>query len=202
MQKNRKRRIISAKECKHDLDEHLSILFNAVEQGIDNYNDILSLFPVQSRVRALEANVLNSKIIESVQQNFPEHWKFGKFKRFILRIEGYNILFKKLNNKDLPMNVRTKHVEAIEYQYQTSLFDDSSFSDSIEPIVFLGYKKDKWGTIYDPKLVYIDEGEIKWTISCSEAASEKVIPINPLSINPPQISIRADKVQKGTKKSM
>ncbi len=198
----RKRRIISAKECKCDLEKHLGILFQSVDLGIDSYNQIIPLFPVESRVRTLEASLLNSKIIEAIQQNFPEYWKFGRYKRFILRVNGYNILPKKLNNKNLPMNIRTKHVMAIENQYQSSLFDDPSFSDTIEPIVFLGYKRDKWGAICDPKLVYIDEGKIQWTISRSDIVSEQIILLNPLSINPPQISIRADKVQRGIKKSV
>jgi hypothetical protein len=201
MQKIKKRKIVSAKECKHDLELHLELLFYAVDQGIDNYNQILSLFPVESRARALEANILNSKIIEAIQGNFSENWKFGKYRRFILRVNGYNILFKKLNNKDMPMNVRTKHVEAIENQYQLSLFEESSFSEVIEPIVFFGYKKDKWGAIIDPKLVYIDEGQIKWTISQSDVTEEKTIAINPLSTNLPQISVRPQ-IKKNIKKTV
>jgi len=201
MQKIKKRKIVSAKECKHDLKPHLELLFYAVDQGIDKYNQILSLFPVESRARALEANILNSKIIEAIQGSFSENWKFGKYRRFILRVNGYNILFKKLKNNDMPMNVRTKHVEAIENQYQLSLFENTSFSEVIEPIVFLGYKKDKWGTIIDTKLVYIDEGEIKWTISQSDITEEKNIVINPLSTNQPQISVRPQ-IRKGVKKSV
>ena len=103
-----KRRIITAKECKQDLKNHLEMIFRSVENGINGYNEVSSLFPVTARARALEANVLNSKIIESIQNSFPEYWRFGKYRRFVLRINGYNILFKKLNNKDLPMNIRTK----------------------------------------------------------------------------------------------
>jgi hypothetical protein len=201
MQKVKKRRIISAKECKHDLKKHLEVLFESVNQGIDNYYQILSLFPVESRIRALEASILNAKITEAIQSNFSENWKFGKYRRFILRINCYNILFKKLDNKDMPMNVRTKHVEAIENQYQLNLFEESSFSNVIEPIVFLGYKKDKWGTITDPKLVYIDEGRIQWTISRSDITEGKNVVINQLATNPPQISVRPQ-IKKNVKKSI
>lgn len=201
MQKIKKRRIISAKECKHDLEQHLVLLFKSVSQGIDNYNQILSLFPVESRVRALEANILNSKIVEAIQLNFPENWKFGKYKRFILRVNCYNIFFKKLTNKDMPMNVKTRHVEAIENQYQSNLFDDPSFSDVIEPIVFFGYKKDKWGAIIDPKLVYIDEGQVQWTISESDIKRERTVVLNPLSTTPAQIHVRPQ-IKKDIRKSI
>lgn len=198
-----KRRIITAKECKQDLKNYLEMIFGSVENGINGYNEVLSLFPVAARARALEANVLNSKIIESIQNSFPEDWRFGKYRRFVLRIDGYNILFKKLNNKDLPMNVRTKNVVAIENQFQLNLFDDPAFADTIEPIVFFGYKKDKWGVIVDPKLVYIDEGKIKWTISKSEIKMEQtlesVIPINTSTEERPKVFIRENIIKQKRK---
>lgn len=194
MDKNPKRRIISAKECKHDLREFLMLLFRSVNQGIDKYNEIISMFSLDSRVRCLESTVLNAKIIESLQSNFADKWRFGKYKRFILQLNGYSIFPKKLNYKDLPMNIKTKFVEAIQNQSQTSLFDNSSFAETLEPIIFLGYKQNKFGEIIEPKLVYIDEGKLKFTINESDIFNENMdddnMPTGP--INVPDITIRPD----------
>lgn len=201
MQKKEKRRIISAKECKHDLKQYLVLLFESVNKGIDDCNHVLSLFPVEARARALEANILNSKIIESIQKSFSEKWKFGKYRRFILRINSYNILFKKLDNKDMPMNVRTRHVDKINNQYQFNLFDEFSANDAIEPIVFFGYKKDKWGAIVDPKLVYIDEGQVVWTIAEADVLNEEMTVLHPMKTESPQVHVRPQ-LKTNIKKSM
>jgi hypothetical protein len=64
------------------------------------------------------------------------------------------------------MNIKTEHSDAIINQVQLDLFEESGDSSaSAEPIVFFGYKKDRFGVIGEPKLVYIDENRIKWTIA-------------------------------------
>jgi hypothetical protein len=75
------------------------------------------------------------------------------------------MFFKKLNTRDFPMNIRTKHSDAIVNQLQGELFEGTGdLSASAEPVVFFGYKKDRFGIIGDMKLVYIDEDKVKWTI--------------------------------------
>lgn len=68
------------------------------------------------------------------------------------------------------MNVRTKLVDAIANQLQLSLFDD--YPEVIDPIVFFGYQKDKVGGITNPKLVYIDENQVRWGIDEAEVKVE------------------------------
>jgi len=157
-----KRRLASLNECKIDLATELPIMFKAFQNAVTLYEKEITLTPPESRARAFEASLLNSKMIQSIQTFFPNNWKFGKYKRFLLNVQGYTVLFKKLNNKDMPMNITTSHSDAIMNQYQTSLFNNHSFS--INPILFFGYKKDKFGNIQNPKLVYIDEDQVKWTI--------------------------------------
>lgn len=158
-----KRRLATSKECQVDLNEQLPIMFKAFTEAVRMYETEIIQTPPQSRARAFEASLLNSKMIQSIQSNFPVNWKFGKYKRFILNVQGYTILFKKLNSKDKPMNISTDHTSAILNQYQTSLFWNTTFS--INPILFFGYKKDRLGNIYDPKLVYIDEDKVQWTLT-------------------------------------
>ena len=90
--------------------------------------------------------------MQCIQKYFPVNWKFGKYKRFILRVNGYNVLFKKLNGKDMPMNVKTVLSDAIANQLQYSLFNDSP--EVADPIVFFGYRKDKFETLH-PQNLYI-----------------------------------------------
>lgn len=57
----------------------------------------------------------------------------------MLRINGYIILFKKLNRKNMPMHIDSKVYQAIENQMQGTLFARND--DFIEPILFLATKK-------------------------------------------------------------
>ena len=170
MKKNQKRRIVSKKECLHDLKDELQIMFEAFREAIKLYEQEVVLTPPESRVKGFEASLLNSKMTQCIQKHFPSNWKFGKYRRFVLRVKGFNVLFKKLNNKNMPMNVRTVLVDAIANQLQLSLFDD--YPEVIDPIVFFGYQKDKAGGIMNPKVVYIDENQVRWEIDEAEVEVE------------------------------
>ncbi|MBI9052339.1 MAG: hypothetical protein JEY96_00885 [Bacteroidales bacterium] len=174
---NQKRRLASLEGCRLDLKEELPLLFRAFNQAFTAYEREVVQTPPEARARGFEASLLNSKMIQSIQSNFPVNWKFGKYRRFTLRIKGYIVLFKKFNNKGLPMNIKTKSVAAISQQLSLSLFDEESYV--AEPILFFGYKKDKIGNIAAPKLVYIDEDKVKWTITQDEISIIKTTSIPP-----------------------
>lgn len=158
-----KRREASIDGCKHDLKKELSLLFKAFNEAYSAYEKEIIQTPPEARARCFEASLLNSKMIQSIQNNFPLNWKFGKYKRFTLRVNGYVILFKKLDKNDKPMNIKTNAVTAISQQLTIPLFDDSTYV--AEPILFFGYKKDKIGNIHDPKLIYLDEDKVRWMIT-------------------------------------
>jgi len=168
----KRKRIINAKECEYDLREVLGGLFNAFQNAVRNYEKEIVQTPFSARCRGFEASLLNSKLIQSVQSIFNENWTFGKYKRFMLRINGYIILFKKLNGKDMPMNIPTRFSSSIQNQEQGNLFD--MFDDGTEPILFFGYNKNRFGEIINPKLVYIDESKVKWTISESDISTPDI----------------------------
>ena len=166
-----KRRIASQKECQFDLKKELPLMFEAFKSAHQAYEREVRQTPPQARARGFEASLLNSKMIQSIQEYFPDHWKFGKYKRFTLRVKGYIVLFKKFNSNGLPMNIQTKRVDAIANQQVLSLFDDSTMV--YEPILFFGYEKNRLGEILNPRLTYIDEQKIKWLIT--EEMAEGVI---------------------------
>lgn len=173
MNKFCKRKIISKDECLHDLESQLQTMFQAFSEAVKLFEQEVVLTPIVSRAKNFEASLLNSKMMQSIQKYFPDNWKFGKYRRFILRVNGYNVLFKKLNKKDMPMNVKTFLSDAIANQLQYSLFNDSP--EVADPIVFFGYRKDKFGNILDPKLVYIDENLVKWVIENSDIKETKTV---------------------------
>lgn len=156
-----KRRQVSRDECLQDIKKDLPKMFKAFNKAVKLFNKTMEDIPFSARVR-LDAPLLNSRIVQCIQEEFSSNWKFGKYKRFVLRISDYLILFKKLDNKNKPMNIQTKHVNSISNQLQLTLFNDCSFF--AEPILFFGYKKDKSGEIFSPQLVYIDEDMVKWII--------------------------------------
>lgn len=176
-----KRRLATETECQLDLQKELPLMFNAFSDAFAKYEKEIIQTPVQARARAFEASLLNSKMIDSIQNTFPNNWKYGKYKRFILRVQGYSILFKKLNGKDRPMNINTNYSSAISNQFAMSLFDEGT--TSIDPILFFGYKKDRMGNIVEPKLVYIDDNLLKWTLTEDNIQMNSVIQIVPVAVN-------------------
>lgn len=168
-----KRRLASETECRFDLKQELPKLFEAFKNAHQAYELELRQTPPLARARGFEASLLNSKMIQSIQDIFPESWKFGKYKRFTLRVSGYTVLFKKFDSKGRPMNIKTKSAMAISEQMSLSLFGDSM--DVFEPILFFGYQKNRLGLISDPKLVYIDEDKIKWIINGDSVITTKTL---------------------------
>ncbi|MBW2960418.1 hypothetical protein [Mesonia aestuariivivens] len=158
-----KRRLATLQGAKFDLEKELPLMFKAFREAYELYEMEISNTPPQARARAFEASLLNSKMIQSIQKYFPNHWRFGKYKRFTLRTNGYIVLFKKLDNYNRPMNVKTKSVLAISQQLSLPLYSEANFVE--EPILFFGYKKDKVGNIAEPKLVYLDEERVKWIVT-------------------------------------
>lgn len=176
-EKINKRRIVTSKECEIDLKYSLESIFDAVIRGIDKYNEIRVLFSPQSKTRGFDAGALNTAIVESLQKTFPDNWYWGRYKRFILRLSNYLFLVKKLNDKGLPMNAKTRHNESISNQSTGNLFNDDSARE--EPIVYIGYQVSKSGEVVNPRLVYIDEGNKRW-----ELFSHNITRFNRISIHP------------------
>ena len=107
-------------------------------------------------------------------KDFPEKAIYGKYRRLILRLKGYLILFKKLDKNGYPMNIKTNNIQSILNQNLTlDLFTESDYND--EPILYFGYQKNRFGQFVNPQLVYIDEGDINFTIT--EKDLEILVPV-------------------------
>lgn len=185
-----KRRTAKDSECQIDLQKELPLMFNAFKIASSTFEKEVIQTPIEARGRGFEASLLNSKMIQSIQTTFPNNWKYGKYKRFILRVNKYSILFKKLNNKNMPMNINTNFSNAISNQFTMSLFDEGT--TSIDPILFFGYRKDRLGNIIDPKLVYIDENLPQWIITEENIdlfSENKIVAIETIEKVKPKIKI-------------
>jgi hypothetical protein len=158
------KRVLAVNEtCKVELKKDIQLLYKAYEEALIKTSKVLSIIPIHSRSRILEASVIQSCFAESLMNNFPNKALYGRYRRLILRLKGYLILFKKLDKKGYPMNTKTKNVQSILNQNLTlDLFSESDYND--EPILYFGYQKNRIGEYVNPKLIYIDEGEIKFTI--------------------------------------
>lgn len=164
LNENRKRkRIVSSKECQFDMKDALRHMFSAFNEAVQLYNLEIGLTNPQDRVRSMEASYFNSKLIQCLRSRFKTRLKRGKYGRIILYENGYVVLFKKLGKNDKPMNIRTKVTDAIENQLMGNLFNKDE--DGSSPIIFFGYSKTKFGEIAHPRIVYIDENLVKWTIN-------------------------------------
>jgi hypothetical protein len=170
-----KRRLASESECKVELKKELQLLFNVFYTALDKTNIVLSSFQPSHRSRTFEASVMQSSFAESLSNSFGEKAFYGRYKRLILRTNGYLILFKKLNGKGKPMNIKTINVQSILSQNQVlDLFSNSDYND--EPILYFGYQKNRFGQFVNPQLIYIDEGEINFSIN--EKDIENIISVS------------------------
>jgi len=170
-----KRRLATKKGAKFDLHKELPLMFRAFKEAYELYEREIIKTPPEARARGFEASLLNSKMIQCIQKYFPDKWKFGKYKRFTLRTNGYIILFKKLDKNNKPMNIKTKSVEAITQQLLLPLFNEVNFVE--EPILFFGYKKNEIGNLSEPKLIYLDEEHVQWVVTMDEVIIDKSIEI-------------------------
>lgn len=138
-------------------------MYRAYNKGLKHYNESIKAWQPRLRSKRFESNALNESINLALIDAFPDNWMFGKYRRFILRIEDYLIFVKKLNKYDKPMNIKTQHVNTISNQLALPLFNNED--SYTEPILFFGYSKDKQGEICSPRMVYIDENLVKWAIT-------------------------------------
>mgnify|MGYP006943151397 CR=1 FL=1 len=163
-----KRQLASKTNCEIELKSEINMLFQAFNTAIELANTALSAFPFppHCRSRSLEANVMQSCFANVMFSHFPDNTKFGKYKRLIIHLNGYIILFKKLNKKGYPMNIKTINSKSI--LAQNIVLELFSKAETEEPILFFGYKKNKFGVYCDPQIVYIDEGTIQFTITESD----------------------------------
>ncbi|MNQ62758.1 hypothetical protein D3C85_771150 [compost metagenome] len=165
-----KRLLAEYGNCKLELSKELVLLFKTFESALDSTSEELLKFKVQFRSRTLEASIMQSYFAEYLQQNFANKAFYGKYKRLVLRTNGYLILFKKLNSKGYPMNIKTVNVQSILNQNQVlDLFADTDYND--EPILYFGYQKNRFNEYVNPQLIYIDDNEIKFSISAEDMDS-------------------------------
>jgi hypothetical protein len=168
------RRLLATENgCRQDLEVELPILFKAFHEAHNAFEAEIKQTPLGSRPRGFEASLLNAKMIQAIQKWFPDNWKFGKHKRFILQVNGYTILFKKFDKRGRPMNIKTKSVEAISTQLMLPLFGNAV--GIFEPILFFGYQKDNFGQIKNPKLTYIDENRVQWDITEDSISTSRLV---------------------------
>lgn len=179
-----KRTLAILETVKVELKNELELLFETFQQALDKTQKIMSEFPLLSRSRTLEASIMQSCFAEVLMLNFGDKAFFGKYKRLILNVKGYVILFKKLDKKGMPMNIATANVQGIMNQsVQLDLFSQSDYNDA--PIMYFGYQKNKIGQYVNPQIIYIDEAKISFVIneeisgnikSVKNNSTDKVVP--------------------------
>lgn len=161
--KQGKRSLAVYEACMLELKQELKLLLRTYEEALSLTNERLASFAPDIRARTLEAAIVQSCFAEVLFRNFEGNVFWGRHKRLILRVKGYLILFKKLDSRGYPMNIKTVNVQSILNQSQVlDLFTDTDYDD--EPILYLGYQKNRIGEYVNPQLVYIDDSEIKFTI--------------------------------------
>ena len=146
----------------------ISQFFTAFHKAKVSFKKIMSNNLPNSRSRGFEASTFQTCIIGELQKAFPSDWKFWKYKRFALSLNKHSFLIKKLDNKGMPMNIKTNANNSILNQVQTLIFDPTAYEN---PIIFFGWQKNKFGDLINPHFVYIDEEKIQWRLYEKELTS-------------------------------
>src|SRR5690606_8458484 len=121
--------------CRLELKNELIEMFTAFHVSTEKVNRVKSQFLPGSYSRCLEANLMQSAFAEEMMKRFDQKATYGKGKRFLFLTKGYIVLFKKLNNRGLPMNIKTGHVQDImDQKQQLNLFSHTDFNDG--PILY------------------------------------------------------------------
>ena len=190
LEKRKRKRVINAKECQIDMGKALQQVFMAYHKALDMHNREIRLTPPQDRIRGMEASYFNSKLVQCLREYFGADVKRGKYGRIFLYINGYVILIKKLKNNDMPMNIKTHQTSFIENQMQGNLFSEEE--DGASPIVFFGYSTNAIGEKVNPRLVYIDEGKVKWVLGEKEmpTSKEKTLFDLPVQHKDPKVKVK------------
>lgn len=166
-----KRLLATIEGCKIELKHELKLLFHTFNQAIEKANVTMGSYKLGARARGHEAINLQTCFAEMLFDNFPGASFYTKTGRLVLRTKGYVILFKKLNNKGMPMNIYTQTVKKLTNQeIQVSLFNDKNYDEA--PILYFGYEKNKIGAYVNPRIVYIDENKVKFNIDSNIAGYE------------------------------
>jgi len=166
-----KRRLADPESCKRELKNELNQLFLTFEQVIEKANKSLAMHEPESRSRNLEAETLQSCFASCIFKNFENRARWGRYKRLILSLKGYQILFKKLDKFGYPMNFKTVSVTSILNQDQLNLFGETGYTE--DPILFFGYVKNKLGAFVEPQIIYIDEGVIQFRLTSDDVDVQK-----------------------------
>lgn len=156
-----KRALASPEGVLIDLKKDSVNLYNAFYRAVDESKELIKNIPLDCRIGRGEAQLFQMCLAKHLKSLFPNLFRIGKHGRLIMDFPDYILLFKKLNNKGLPMNIKTGTTEAISNQLSLNLFDDECY----EPILFFGYEVSRLGNLINPRIVYIDEGRIQFTIS-------------------------------------
>ncbi|MEZ0007071.1 hypothetical protein ABH942_002449 [Flavobacterium sp. 28YEA47A] len=190
-----KRTLANYETSKMELEKEIILLFKTYKSALYSTQQQMLSFKIEFRSRALEASIMQSFFAEYLKENFGNKAFYGKYKRLILRSNGYLILFKKFNNKGMPMNIKTINVQSILNQNQVlDLFASSDYND--EPILYFGYKKNRYGEYVNPQLIYVDEGNIVFSIGLDDMDSGlSITKVNdaPVGVSP---TIRENNIKK------
>jgi len=134
----------------------LSTFVEIQERALDLMQDELKNKHPSFQNRNSKANRMNENIKGLLIDNFPNEMKETNSKRFYFEKTGkYIILFKKLSQAFLPMNISTKSVRKILSQLSMDFPEI--------PIVFVGYiPNSAWDELKKICAVYISQGKVIW----------------------------------------
>lgn len=149
------------------LKEELCTLFKVYKEACSLYEKEIVETPPDARLRGFWSKADEYKIGTMCTKYFPFNWKIGKHGRFMLRINGYIILFKKLNRKNMPMHIDSS---ISSYRKSNARYLVCKKRWLYRTNFIFGYQKDKFGELQSPKLVYIDEFKFKWEITSADIA--------------------------------
>ena len=159
--RNGKRRLATKDVVSTELKQQFKLMLQCFKNAIKRANEKIADIAPGAMSRNHYPSLVQTTLFEQFVLNKELNAKKGKNGRTVMVILDYVILSKLLDKNSKPMNIKTLSVNDILSQKSNAL----SLYDGESPILFFGYKKDKFGAYVDPQLVYIDENKVKFSIT-------------------------------------
>jgi hypothetical protein len=143
-------------DFENEMASELPVFLQIQEQALQMMQDDLGEKHPSFQNRNSKANRMNENIKGLLFERYPDQMKETFSKRFYFEKAGkYIILFKKLSETFMPMNISTKSVKKILSQLSLDFPE--------VPIVFVGYIPNlSWEELKRVCAVYISNGRVIW----------------------------------------
>lgn len=140
------------------IETHVSPLVDVVHDAFDSMRDAVNSMPASFRNRNTKSQRMNEQLKGLLTDVYGSRIVSLPYGRFGLSIEGYMLLFKKLDGRLRPSNIPTGNSRNIARQGRLNFPGEPE-------VIFVGYTVSPgYGEVNSIMAVKIEDNEIQWSV--------------------------------------